>query len=155
MKHLYLLIFFVLHRFVSGLLVPRTRSILNSLFHDEPRSHLALCLPIPIVTPPFVLHFLHSQLKSSSLSPERQLNVCHCLYEAQDPGLSKRLQAWLKILSQKDSEQSASSNKDWNELAFLLQLSPDLQELKLDAQGLDAQGLHRLLPVLPLFSTLR
>ncbi|XP_062873136.1 NLR family CARD domain-containing protein 3 [Trichomycterus rosablanca] len=141
-------------RFVSGLLVPKTRVILNSLFHDEPRSHLALCMPLPAVTASFLLQLLRSQLKSSSLSPERQLNVCHCLYEAQDPGLPQRLQAWLKILSLKDSDQCVLANKDWNELAFLLQLSPDLQELKLDAQGLDAQGLRRLLPVLPLFSTL-
>lgn len=81
--------------------------------------------------------------------------MCHCLYEAQDPGLPQRLQAWLKLLSQEGMGQCTLANRDWSELAFLLQLSPDLQTLNLDAQGLDAEGLRRLLPVLPLFSTLR
>lgn len=84
------------------------------------------------------------------------MNVCHCLYEAQDAGLSLRLQSWLQVLAQTpQSEHSSLEKKDWSELAFLLQLSPDLDTLKLDAQGLDADGLRRLLPVLPLFRTLR
>ncbi|XP_051535359.1 NLR family CARD domain-containing protein 3-like isoform X2 [Myxocyprinus asiaticus] len=141
-------------RFVCGLLVPRTRLILNGFFPDGPRTHLLLCTPSPDPTPPFLLHLLHSQLQSSTLSPERQVNVCHCLYEAQDPDLSQRLQGWMKVLSEQASNQSGSVNRDWSELAFLLQLSPDLQFLKLDAQALNADGLRRLLPVLPLFSTL-
>ncbi|TSN57786.1 Unconventional myosin-Ic [Bagarius yarrelli] len=142
-------------RFLSGLLVPKTRFILNGLFHDEPRSYLASCVPLPCASPSFVLHLLHSQLHSPSLSPERQLNVCHCLYEAQDPGLPQRLQAWLKLLSQDGMGHCNLANSNWSELAFLLQLCPDLQTLCLDAQGVNAQGLRRLLPVLPLFSTLR
>ncbi|XP_073674143.1 NLR family CARD domain-containing protein 3 [Garra rufa] len=141
-------------RFVCGLLVPRTRLILNGFFPDGPKMHLLRCQPSPDPTPPFLVHLLHSQLQSSTLSPERKVNVCHCLYEAQDPGLSQRLQSWMKVLSQQSSDQSGSVNRDWSELAFLLQLSPDLQVLNLDAQGLDAEGLSRLLPVLPLFSTL-
>ncbi|KAK2880952.1 hypothetical protein Q8A67_018220 [Cirrhinus molitorella] len=141
-------------RFVCGLLVPRTRRILNGFFPDGPKIHLLHCQHSPDPTPPFLLHLLHSQLQSFTLSPERQVNVCHCLYEAQDPGLSQRLQGWMKVLSQQASDQSGSVNRDWSELAFLLQLSPDLQVLNLDAQGLDADGLRRLLPVLPLFSTL-
>lgn len=137
------------------MLVPKTRFILNGLFCDEPQSYLASCVPLPYAPPQFVLQLLHVQLRSPNLSPERQLNVCHCLYEAQDPGLPQRLQAWLKLLSQEDMGQSILATRDWSELAFLLQLSPDLQTLKLDAQGIDAEGLRRLLPVLPLFSTLR
>ncbi|XP_027003837.1 NLR family CARD domain-containing protein 3 isoform X1 [Tachysurus fulvidraco] len=142
-------------RFVSGLLVPKTRFILNGLFRDEPRSYLTSCVPLPHASPPFVLRLLHSQLHSPTLSPERQLNVCHCLYEAQDPGLPQRLQAWLKLLSQEGMGYCNLTNRDWSELAFLLQLSPDLQSINLEAQGLDSEGLRRLLPVLPLFSTLR
>lgn len=147
--------YFHLSRFVCGLLVPRTRLILNGFFPDGPKMHLLRCQPSPDPTPPFLLHLLHSQLQSSTLSPERQVNVCHCLYEAQDPGLSQRLQGWMKVLSQQAPGQSGSVNRDWSELAFLLQLSSDVQVLNLDAQGLDADGLRRLLPVLPLFSTLR
>ncbi|XP_046719578.1 NLR family CARD domain-containing protein 3 [Silurus meridionalis] len=142
-------------RFVSGLLHPRTRFILNGLFRDEPRPYLASCVPLPNASPSFVLQLLYSQLNSPNLSPERHLNVCHCLYEAQDPGLPQRLQAWLKLLSQEGMGQCTLATRDWSELAFLLQLSPDLQTLNLDAQGLSAEGLRRLLPVLPLFSTLR
>ncbi|XP_067220876.1 NLR family CARD domain-containing protein 3 [Chanodichthys erythropterus] len=141
-------------RFVCGLLVPRTRLILNGFFPDGPKMHLLHCQSSPDPTPPFLLHLLHSQLQSSTLSSERQVNVCHCLYEAQDNGLSQRLQGWMKVISQQASVQSGSVNRDWSELAFLLQLSPDLQVLNLDAQGLDADGLRRLLPVLHLFSTL-
>ncbi|KAM9469212.1 NLR family CARD domain-containing protein 3 [Clarias gariepinus] len=142
-------------RFVSGLLVPKTRFILNGLFCDQPRSYLASCVPLPHAPPSFVLQLLHSQLQSPSLSPERHLNVCHCLYEAQDPELPHRLQSWLRLLSQEGKGQCNLANRDWSELAFLMQLSPDLQTLSLDAQGLNAEGLRRLLPVLPLFSTLR
>ncbi|XP_030631982.1 NLR family CARD domain-containing protein 3 [Chanos chanos] len=137
-------------RFVSGLLVPRTQFILDGLFTERPNNS-GTSVPL---TPSFLLQLLHSQLQSSCLSPERQINTCHCLYEAQDSGLSQRLQGWLGVLAQQESNQSISEKRDWSELAFLLQLSPDLQILKLDAQGLDAEGLHRLLPVLPLFSTL-
>ncbi|XP_026137741.1 NLR family CARD domain-containing protein 3-like [Carassius auratus] len=141
-------------RFVCGLLVPRTRLILNGFFPDGPKLHLLHCQRSPDPTPPFLLHLLHSQLQSSTLSPERKVNIYHCLYEAQDPGLSQRLQSWMKVLSQQALDQSCSVNRDWSELAFLLQLTPDLQVLNLDAQGLDADGLRRLLPVLPRFSTL-
>lgn len=140
-------------RFVCGLLVPTTRSVLNGFFPDEPRTQLLHCQPSLDRTPVFLLHLLQTQLWSTTLSPERQVNTCHCLYEAQDPGLSRRLQGWMKVLSQQTSNQSDVVNKDWSELAFLLQLSPDLQVLNLDAQGLNADGLRRLLPVLPLFST--
>ncbi|XP_057207076.1 NLR family CARD domain-containing protein 3 [Triplophysa rosa] len=140
-------------RFVCGLLVPTTRSILNGFFPDEPRTQLLRCQPSLDRTPVFLLHLLQTQLRSTTLTPERQVNTCHCLYEAQDPGLSRRLQGWMKVLSQQTSDQSDVVNKDWSELAFLLQLSPDLQVLNLDAQGLNADGLCRLLPVLPLFST--
>ncbi|TRY88035.1 hypothetical protein DNTS_000033 [Danionella cerebrum] len=141
-------------RFVCGLLVPRTRLILNGFFPLEPKKYLLRCQSPTDLAPPHLLHLLHSQLESSALSPERQVNVCHCLYEAQDSGLSQRLQGWMRVLSQQSSYLSGSVKRDWSELAFLLQLSPDLQVLHLDAQGLDADGLHRLLPVLPLFSTL-
>uniref|UniRef100_A0A3B1K697 Si:dkey-118k5.3 n=1 Tax=Astyanax mexicanus TaxID=7994 RepID=A0A3B1K697_ASTMX len=141
-------------RFVSGLFVPKTRFILDGLFSGEHRPRLASCMNLPSVSPPFVVKLLRSQLHSSSLSPERQLNICHCLYEAQDSELSLHLQHWLTVLSQQTSGQCALLNRDWSELAFLLQLCPDLQQLKLDAQELDAVGLRRLLPVLPLFSTL-
>lgn len=140
---------------MSGLLVPKTRYILNGLFCEEPRSYFASCVPLTYASPSFVLKLLHTQLHSPSLSPERQMNVCHCLYEAQDPGLPQRLQAWIKLLSQEGKGQCTLANRDWSELAFLLQLSPNLQTLSLDAQGLNAEGLRRLLPVLPLFSTLR
>ncbi|XP_076138755.1 protein NLRC3 [Alosa pseudoharengus] len=144
-------------RFVSGLMVPRTRLTLDGLF---PRTGSLFCSSspsTPSTAPPFYLSLLHSQLQSCSLCPERQVNVCHCLYEAQDSGLSQRLQSWLQVLAQTQtprSEHSSLEKKDWSELAFLLQLSPDLDTLKLDAQGLDAEGLRRLLPVLPLFRTL-
>lgn len=140
-------------RFVCGLLVPTTRSILNGFFPDGPRTHLLRCQPSLDRTPVFLLHLLYAQLRKSTLSPERQVNACHCLYEAQDPGLSQRLQGWMKVLSQQASDQSGAMNKDWSELAFLLQLCPELQVLNLDAQGLNAEGLRMLLPVLPLFTT--
>ncbi|XP_010892097.1 NLR family CARD domain-containing protein 3 [Esox lucius] len=149
-------------RFVSGLLVPQTQFVLNGLFQGRsqkrhPQRSPSVSLPSPPPsTPPFLLDLLHSQLQSGRLSPERQVNLCHCLYEAMDPGLTQRLQGWLQVLSQQQvPDQSDPAKRDWSELTFLLQLIPDLQDLNLEAQGLDAEGLRRLLPVLPLFSTLR
>ncbi|XP_076833510.1 NLR family CARD domain-containing protein 3 [Brachyhypopomus gauderio] len=141
-------------RFVCGLLVPKTRFILDGVFPAEPRPRASFRAPLSSTPPPSLLRLLQSRLLGGALSPERQLNVCHCLYEARDPGLPTRLCAWLKVLSQQASGKCGTGTRDWSELAFLLQLSPDLQELNLDAQGLDADGLRRLLPVLPLFSTL-
>ncbi|CAB1348679.1 unnamed protein product [Coregonus sp. 'balchen'] len=145
-------------RFVSGLLVPQIRVILDGLFRGRSQilpslSSSSLSLPSPPPppppTPPFLLSLLHSQLQCGRLSPERQVN-------AQDPGLAQRLQSWLQVLAQQQvPDQSGPAKRDWSELAFLLQLIPDLQDLNLEAQGLDAEGLRRLLPVLPLFNTLR
>ncbi|XP_015223375.2 protein NLRC3 [Lepisosteus oculatus] len=129
-------------RFVSGLLVPRTRQILEGIFAPPGGAHPQL----------FLLRLLHKQLDSSSLVPERQVNVCHCLYEAQDPGMMDRLKSWLAHVSQ---GQAQNSPRDWTELAFLLQLANNLDELNLENRGLGADGLRRLLPVLPFFSTLR
>ncbi|XP_026884853.2 NLR family member X1 isoform X1 [Electrophorus electricus] len=141
-------------RFVCGLLVPKTRFILDGVFPVEPQLRGTACEPPASTAPPSFLQLLRSRLLGGALSPERQLNVCHCLYEACDPMLPQRLRAWLEVLAQHAAGQPSNVSRDWSELAFLLQLSPDLQELRLDAQGLDAEGLRRLLPVLPLFSTL-
>uniref|UniRef100_A0A8C9U6V8 Si:dkey-118k5.3 n=1 Tax=Scleropages formosus TaxID=113540 RepID=A0A8C9U6V8_SCLFO len=148
-------------RFVSGLLVPGTHQILDGIFPREPRKLFpgstgrAAAPTSPTSAPPFLLRLLHSQLQRQELRPERQVNACHCLYEALDPGLSARMQNWLCLLAQQAVAGSVRTEQDWSELAFLLELSPSLQDLNLEAQGLGAEGLRRLLPVLPLFSTLR
>ncbi|KAL0972804.1 hypothetical protein UPYG_G00194940 [Umbra pygmaea] len=143
-------------RFVSGLLVPHNQFILSGLFRSQ-KTQSPTSLPTPPQpSPPFLLKLLHSQLQGGCLSPERQVNVCHCLYEAMDPGLTKRLQGWMQVLAQQQAPDCCDpAKRDWSELAFLLQLIPDLEDLNLEAQGLDADGLRRLLPVLPLFSTIR
>ncbi|KAL4647555.1 protein NLRC3-like [Arapaima gigas] len=148
-------------RFVSGLFVPSTRQILDGVFPRQPRKLFSgptscpAAPSTPTPAPPFLLGLLHSQLQRQELRPERQVNVCHCLYEALDPGLPGRLQGWLRLLAQQAPARPTRSEQDWSELAFLLELSPSLRELNLEAQGLGSEALHRLLPVLPLFSTLR
>ncbi|MBN3310128.1 NLRC3 protein, partial [Amia calva] len=131
-------------RFVSGLLVPRTRHILAGVFHPQ----RGPCTPSAL----FLFQFLHKQLENCSLPPERQVNVCHCLYEAQDPRMTERMGEWLSRMSQ---NQAWHSPRDWSELAFLLQLAHHLDELNLENSGLGVEGLRRLLPVLPFFTTLR
>lgn len=148
-------------RFLSGLLVPSTRQILEGLFPQEPRKLLSVpaCRAAgpapPVSAPPFCLKLLRSQLQRQELLPERQVNACHCLYEALDPGLPRRLERWLRLLAQQGEPALGRQQQDWSELAFLLELSPALQDLNLEAQDLRADGLRRLLPVLHLFRTLR
>ncbi|XP_023648309.2 protein NLRC3 [Paramormyrops kingsleyae] len=150
-------------RFLSGLLVPSTRQILEGLFPQEPQKLLSVpaCRaagPVPPASaPPFFLKLLRSQLQHRELRPERQVNACHCLYEALDPGLPQRLERWLRLLAQQGEPalERQRQQQDWSELAFLLELSPALQDLNLEAQDLRADGLRRLLPVLHLFHTLR
>uniref|UniRef100_A0A8C7UZQ8 Uncharacterized protein n=2 Tax=Oncorhynchus mykiss TaxID=8022 RepID=A0A8C7UZQ8_ONCMY len=147
-------------RFVSGLLVPQTRVILDGLFRGRsqilpsPSSSLPVPSPPP-PTPPFLLSLLHSQLQCGRLSPERQVNVCHCLYEGPGPGWPSVYKAGCRSWPNNRPRPVWPSQEGLERAGLPAAADPDLQDLNLEAQGLDADGLRRLLPVLPLFSTLR
>ncbi|KAK1158296.1 protein NLRC3-like [Acipenser oxyrinchus oxyrinchus] len=131
-------------RFLSGLLVPRTCRILEGIF--SPRQiEATLCLQ-------FLFRLLQKQLSSAALSSERLVNVCHCLYEAQDPAIRGRVGRLLELASQGGEERHPG---DWTEMAFLLQITSALEELDLENRGLGPEGVRRLQPVLPFFKTLR
>ncbi|KAK6473317.1 protein NLRC3-like [Huso huso] len=131
-------------RFLSGLLVPRTCRILEGIF--SPRQiEATLCLQ-------FLFRLLQKQLSSAALSSERLVNVCHCLYEAQDPAIRDRVGRLLERASQGEEERRPG---DWTEMAFLLQITSALEELDLENRGLGPEGVRRLQPVLPFFKTLR
>ncbi|MGH0125044.1 UNVERIFIED_CONTAM: hypothetical protein FKN15_043953 [Acipenser sinensis] len=131
-------------RFLSGLLVPRTCRILEGIF--SPRQiEATLCLQ-------FLFRLLQKQLSSAALSSERLVNVCHCLYEAQDPAIRDRVGRLLERASQGGEERRPG---DWTEMAFLLQITSALEELDLENRGLGPEGVRRLQPVLPFFKTLR
>ncbi|MGH0186865.1 UNVERIFIED_CONTAM: hypothetical protein FKN15_022690 [Acipenser sinensis] len=136
--------FFKTLRFLSGLLVPRTCRILEGIF--SPRQiEATLCLQ-------FLFRLLQKQLSSAALSSERLVNVCHCLYEAQDPAIRDRVGRLLERASQGGEERRPG---DWTEMAFLLQITSALEELDLENRGLGPEGVRRLQPVLPFFKTLR
>nr|XP_006006168.1 PREDICTED: protein NLRC3-like isoform X1 [Latimeria chalumnae] len=129
-------------RFVSGLLVPRTSRILEGVF--IPRHSL--------LDVRYLIKLLEVQLCCENICPERLINVCHCLYEAQDQGLRDRLGCFVE-----DSVRGFKnlSSTDWTRLAFVLQLTNSIEMLNLDKCNLEPEGLRRLLPVLPYFFTLR
>ncbi|XP_028662546.1 protein NLRC3-like [Erpetoichthys calabaricus] len=133
-------------RFLTGLLAPRTYRILEGIFSTSQKSsekdlqHL--------------IRFLHKQLCPTYILPERQINICYCLYEAQDPGIREKVSQFVMHATESSNSQTYSC-KDWTELAFVLQLTNSLEELNLENKGLDPEAVKRLCPILPFFKTLR
>ncbi|XP_043910289.1 protein NLRC3-like isoform X2 [Protopterus annectens] len=129
-------------RFVCGLLVPETFRILEGIFSRQQA----------VQDVHFLIKVLHKQLTLESLSPERLVNVCHCLYEARDPALRERLEQLSSDFAQSNVKSSAIG---YTELAFVLQLTSDVELLDLENSNLGPVELWRLMPVLPYFRTLR